>query len=582
MEYECCFDPPKFGKPYDDEFNLAKPKVHMYEQNGNQGSEWIMEAEFTSEKFAGLMVTQIVSLSAVGLIYRKHRIHNKAQTDKHAMIGDGYWLQLYHNSVIPYNGGVTKNSNSPQADSTLWGHSELDAEKIDENWIFEDIPRNPRGFCWSSAYKPHTKWGRELFFEIDAGILAPGQSFETEPMYYVCGLFGNYNDFRNFAMKQYRHIPEIAVPSVDLRLNNYNPFISNKSCKLEVINNRSMAMEGQVSVSSPDNLFAPQSQTNPAEEIVAGNTFDIDISPSSPVGLLNLRLHLALYDKSYTRAMFFPRGEIVSAKEGDVYTISNGCITFSASPSYSAAVYSLATLGANGEKREWLDSRYPNHEAFSWFNPFIGGIQTFPEGMNWATQLKEHIKADFVKMPDSFGNEWFGIRTTLEIKNFDELKGAIYESYYVSLPGLPVLCNFFRINNGTGIFKKSNARTETFLKVSEDIKNTYGESLSKDHIRYRMRAGASGQDATFDNMVKFTGDDGQKEKLYVYHKAQGDQSYFAADNNVVSTVIETNFSVAPSSCFTSRPTFYLITERDLLEESLVDLERISFIYNFCS
>ena len=577
MDYKGWFEPPKLGKPYDDEFNLAKPQVCMYEQGG----EWIIEAEFISEKFVGLAITQILSLSAVGLISRRHRIYNRAEMEKQAMICDSYWLHLHHNTVIPYDGGVAQNFSSPQADSTRWGHSDLDPEKIDENWIFEADTRNPRGFCWPNAYKPLVKWGRALSFEIDAGTLVPGQRFETEPIYFAYGLFANYNDFRNFAMKQYRRIPDIASPSVELCLNGNNPFISSEACKFEVIDNRSAAMEGQLCVSSPDNLFAPQSQENSTEIITTRNIFDLSLtSPTCPIGRLSLRMHMALYDKSYTRAMFFSRGEISGVEEDGVYSVSNGCITFKASPDYAGVLYSLSSHDSDGEKREWLASRYPNHEPFAWWNPFIGGIQVNPPGMNPATLIKERVKASFVKMSDNFCNEWFGIRTTLEVQDFDELKGAVYESYFLSLPGLPVLCNFFRFINGTGVFKEANMESETFLKISENIKSTYVEAMNKDRIIYRIRAGTSDQDVNFDGLVKFISDDeGRKEKLYIYHKAQGDDSHFWVDINAVCAVIGTNAAAAPGRVFTSRPTFYIVTERDLTVEALTDLERICFNEN---
>ena len=575
MDYEGDFGPPKFGKPYDDEFNLAKPKVRMYKQD----DEWIMEAAFVSEKFVGLAITQILSLSSVGIISRKHRIHNHGEADKHAMISDSFWLHLYHNTVVPYDGGITQNFSSPQADFARWGLIDLNPEKIDENWIYEADAKNPRGICWPVAYKPLVQWGRSLSFEIDAGILAPGQSVETEPVCYVYGLFDNYNDFRNFATRQYRRIPKVVSTSVELCLNDYNPFISSKSCKLEVVNNRDVHMEGKVCVSSPDSLFTAQSQENPAEDIITGNTFELKLdTPANPLGLLNLQMDLATHDKAYTRAMFFPKGEISGTEEEGVYSVSNGCITFKASPIYAGALYSLVSHKVDGGSREWLASRYPKHEPFAWWNPFIGGIYVNPPWMNTAAVIKESVKADFVEMPDNFGNQWFGIRTTLEIQKFDDLKGAIYESYFLSLPGLPILCNFFRFINGTGVFKEAKTNTETFIKASEDIKNTYVEAINKERISYRIRAGTGDQDANFDGFAKFVGDG--KEKLYVYHKAQGDESYFWVDINAVCAVIGTNVAAAPGSVFTSRPTFYIMTERDLPVDALSDLERIHFYENY--
>jgi len=580
------FEPPKFGKPYDDEFNLIKPTVKMYPVE----ADMVMEAEFISGKFPGMVLTQIFTLSASGVITRRHRIENRSTNSRDMMLNDAYWLILGNETTFCYKGQITQNHNGSNPDGVHDGLSGIDGDGFEENWVFEASNVHSRGYCWPPGYKPGGfDHGSRVAFEIDLGNMAPGAVFETEPVMYVYGHFTHYNDFRDFAAGCYKKVSDttVPVPRVDVRLNGYNLFMDGsapiKPISLEMINNRETVMEGKVRVSSP--LFDTQEQINPeADEPTPGNAFLLPVK--LPVGeingieLINLETDLATYEKSLNRALFFSKGQVNLKQTGSVYSANNGKITFKVDPAYGPGCYSLTTHTSNDEDQaqEWLLHEHPDHKPFSWWNPFLGGIQFNPPDMNNITILKECIHGDFTEIKDRHGNLWQGIRTTLTIKENDDLKGGVYESYFVTLPGLPVLCTFFRFINHTGVFRKDNVTLDAFIKAGADIKDVYAELADSDNRQYRLRMGTVDlPDICFQNEIKIT--DFRRESLYAFHgnRYNGSSNKVHGNNKYpVALDIHMEVSTAPSKAFVSDPTFFIITEKDLPKGALDDLERITF------
>jgi len=565
--YATPFDPPKLGKPYVDEFNLLKPNIKTYAQ----GNLMIMEAEYVSEKFAGMAVTQVYKMASSGLITRHSIIENRAAKPQHIILQDSYGLELGDSTVFSYNGQIMQNNTWPKTNGVTFELSGIDQDNFDENWVFEASPTNPKGFCWPAEYKCSFRWGTVADLEIDPGELAPGQIFETQPVTYAYSLFTNFNDFRNFAC-QTNNIKDITPSNpIDVVINNYNPFITTTNVKLEVINNREKVQEGDISVSS--NIFVTQTQTNPHENIVRRNDFDLTPTPASAVELATVSLNTASYDKTYNKAMFFPKGEVTCTQDGTNYTVSNGAITFKVDPKYGPVCYSLS----DAKGQEWLLSQYPEHKPFAWWNPYLGGLTARPTSMNTITVLKEKIEADFTKVCDNFGNTWHGICTTMTISDDDKLKGAVYKIYFLTQPGLPIVCTFFSIKNGTGEYKNSKVNIIASLNPDADQKNVYVDIKDKNMRDYRLHMGTEDlDDITFENMAIVSSS--REEKLYAFHcnKHSKKQNLMWGNNKFsVEFLFPTQTPVANGETFTSSPAFFVVSDKDLPHDALDDLGRIS-------
>jgi len=164
----------------------------------------------------------------------------------------------------------------------------------------------------------------------------------------------------------------------------------------------------------------------------------------------------------------------------------------------------------------------------------------------------------------------------MTVTEFDKLKGAIYETYYLTLPGLPIICSFFRIINKTGVYMQSTETTRAYLKIADNMKDVYANCYNPQNRYHRQRAGEAWQNATYVNTVKFSGT--RQENLYVFHgsKLNPAVTNVLIDNKTIAATAEHNVNVATQETYTSQPTFYLISEKDIPEGALDDLERISF------
>ena len=562
------FDPPKLGKPYVDEFNLLKPNVKMY----TQGTLMIMEAEYISEKFAGIAVTQVYKLASSGLITRHSLIENRAANPQNVVLQDSYGLELGDSTVFSYNGQIMQNNTWPKTNGSIYGLSSINPDNFDENWVFEASATNPKGFCWPADYKRSIRWGTVIDLEIDPGELAPGQIFETQPVTYAYSLFTNFNDFHNYARQNYNLKDVTPSNPIDIILNGRNPFITTSGVKLEVLNNREQVLEGNITVSS--DLFATQTQTNPHEDIVRRNNFDLSLSPGDTIELAAVSLNTTSYEKTYNKAMFFPKGEVVCTSEGTNHIVSNGTITFKADPKYGPVCYSLT----DAKGQEWLLSQYPEHKPFAWWNPFLGGLAARPTSMNTITVLKEEIDAGFAEMHDNFGNTWRGICTTMTVSEDDELKGAVYKVYFLTQPGLPVVCTFFTLENNTGEYKNGNVNIIASLSADENPKNVYVEMTDKNMREYRLRMGTDDlDDFSFENMA--TVSSARDEKLYAFrcNKHSQKQNYMWGNNKLpLEFIFPTQTPVADGETFISPPAFFVVSGKELPQGALDDLGRVVF------
>ena len=559
------FDAPMLGKPYDEEFNLIKPNVKTYQQNGGI----TIELEYVSGKFPGMVVTHVCTLFATGFITFVSRVENRADKPRHVMLQDCYGIKVGPHSVFSSSGKITKNHGSG-----LEGFSNVTSDSFDENWIFEDSPQATHGYCWPAEYKPLIEWGRILTFEIDPGELAPGQIFESKPVIYALGLFTNFNDLRNYARQIYNLNPVLPVNTMEVVLNGYNPFMADSKINLDVINNRDEVQEGTITVSSK-NLPECLWQTNPHEARVERNSFEIPLNPANDISVVNIAMNMVGYENSCDKVAFFPKGKITTLQEGTAYSVSNGAITFKADTKYSHGCYSLT----DAKGQEWLLSQYPEHKSYSWFNPFIGGIRIRIEDMDERTILKEKITADFADVRDNFGNLWQGICLTLTVTEDEKLKGAVYKTYHLTQPGLPVLCTFFQFKNGTGEYKDAITWMSTCLKPDEDGKNVIVEAIGKDRSKIRRRMGSLDTPEFFYEGT-MAASSSRVEKIYGL--CNSDKSEHLNDfwgNNKIPVMATFSFGkarAADGETFTSNPGFLVITDKDLPQGALGDLERIKF------
>jgi hypothetical protein len=556
--FDTHFDNPMFGKPYSEEFNTAKPAdVRMFNEDGVM----YLESDFISEKFTGFLLTQVFALSASGMVTRSYRVKNIGSNPQSVMLKDTYWMPVEHYTHFHYDGKVVRNSDY------AYGFEHVESEKFGENWLFEANPHLYRGICWHPTLKPNFRWGSGLYFEYDTGTIAPNGVYTTHPVEIVYNTFSNFNDFRNYALSAYEKIPP-ADERIQTRLNGHNPFISSPEVVLEVFNNRSAAMQGTVTVSSA--LFETQTQTNPAETVIPVNAFALELTKPDNLGVIQIDFGFATFKKTEHLALFRPGGgSVTTVNDNDEYTVGNGLITFKLNPRYADCVYSLISAASGNE---WLFSRYPNHEPYGWVNPYIGGIYTQLENMRRSMLVKEPITADLTVVSDDCGNEWRGIRTTLTVEHHDGNRGLAYESYFLTMPNLPVLCHFIKFINNRGIFKEERFGTNVSFYGGGELTDLAAVFGGYYNTRHTLRFGVSHNDCDVERALKIESAV-RSEKMYIYKDAY---AQVEGDNMTAEYYGEERLYAEHGKTAVSKPTFVILTDIELPLLSLDSLRRIRF------
>jgi len=558
----------QLGKPYDEEFNIMKPSDIRVTQ---EDSFIRFEADFVSGKFAGAVLTEIYVFDSAGTLNRQVRVTNKGTANLDLSVKTEFWSNVGRKIVFHYDGALHE-----VTDKMNFGFDTLDTEKIDENWIFDISEYAPQGVYWPKEYKPDARWGDLLVFEVPTGILEPGKTFESEPIVYMCDVFKNFKDFRNYVLGTHEDNQPFTHNHLEYIANNYNPVLSSGSLELTVRNNRQNIREGTVTVSSPNGIFTKEEQSNPKDELKAENTFNVPVTPDNTgIGLVNFSILLSGFDKNVQRVLLMTDDtKLITENNEGVLSVTNGKLCYKANAGFSDAVFSLK-YGEN----EWFFSNYPSSEPCSWWNPFVGGLKTYPVPMGNSLVLREKITAAFVTETDNFGNVWTGISTTVTVENYDKFEGCSYTQYFLTLPGVPVLCHFTRFKNNTGRYLDTELCSLLFNSGKDDIKNLRAE-MEIDNTKYKVQLDGAEEMLWYSRYVKiFRG--GEKpcdEKFYVYRNVEYDngQQYFEYDIWIAYCESKSKAGIADGETFTTVPMFCILTEKDLNFEALDELKRIMF------
>jgi len=212
-------------------------------------------------------------------------------------------------------------------------------------------------------------------------------------------------------------------------------------------------------------------------------------------------------------------------------------------------------------------------------NPFVGGLKTFTEKMSDSLVQREKIDASFATKTDKLGNTWTGIRVDITVENFDEYKGIMYSQYYLTLPGVPVLCHFTKVHNGTGRYMEAALYTMIMLAGKENL-STLCAKLTEGDIKCKVRPGSIDDEKLYDRLVTITceGENLRTEKLYVYKDSKRDngKSCIGLDDSIVYCDFNMKDNVPDGKCYTTMPIFCILSDKELKQDDLEDFRRISF------
>jgi hypothetical protein len=384
-------------------------------------------------------------------------------------------------------------------------------------------------------------------------------------------------DFRNYVLGVYQEASPHINNHLELDVNGRNPVLTANELPISVRNHRQKIWEGRVAAVSPDGLYAEQQQRNDDETMRESNDFTLPVTPGkSGIGLAGVQLRLAAFEKDVARALLVTDASKASTeKHGGTLAVTNGGLRFAVAPGYSDSLTSLSIDG-----REWLFSNHPKREPYSWWNPFIGGVHTLIDRMSYSQVLRETITASFTEETDTLGNVWTGVRTDLTVEQFDEYRGLRYSQYYLTLPGVPVLCHFARFQNGTGRYLKAEAGATAFIAGKDDLDGLFVALRGLDKQEYRMRVGTEELDMDFDRLAVISreGTNARNEKLYLFSGAKhsGGSCNIDFDINILYCHFNTTVKAADGQSAATPPLLCLLTDKALTHDMLTDWDRITF------
>ncbi|WCT53952.1 GNAT family N-acetyltransferase [Paenibacillus kyungheensis] len=562
---------PKFGLPYKNEFqkNRASQVTFRHED------AMIMEARYDVDHM-GVVLTTIVTLYANGVISRYYTIENQHEQERSEplFLKEHFRFPL-ENSIIPYRNQYIDTAKSSDASAIDYWQ----ASDITENWLFSYTSDSTYGVIWSKDIRLTTDhWLYGL--EHPLSLSNAGDKVETPALLFAIGTWNDWQDFRKFAVQNSsdHNLTTTAAP-LECKLNQGNPFVQ-QSVDVQIIEHKNAILDGTLSISSQ--LGSVEQTQYELSKTLESHDFQVQLplQTSSTIDVLTLQLDMDSYVLEEKR-LVFPVSEqaiiqeVISTEHGDIHTVRNGVLEFQASQSFAPTLFSLKSDGL-----EWLDSSFPQPVARSWWNPWIGGISLEVHGLSQRTLLEEKRSVEFTEIKDNLGNTWSGICITIDIENNVKLKGLSIQQYYVTLPGVPVLCHFIKLDQQTGTtLAPFGANHFSFYKVSEEITDAkaYVTNTAKENITYKAGR-VQYETEVKDKVIRFGSHERKSQLIVVDHPDNETCAVFVNTHLIASVVIQKIFANHQQQVW-GKPQFYMISDMDIPDSTLTDLFNIQFDFN---
>ncbi|MGI6344281.1 MAG: GNAT family N-acetyltransferase [Bacillota bacterium] len=560
--YSTIISAPLLGKPYQDVLLNITPRVHWFPD----GAEMVLEAVYQLEKPTSLELTYLCRLAADGLVSQQYRVRNRGDE----ATGDLHLLQSYYYSydgraVAPYGDGYLKFPNT--------GLSWLEPALYRENWIFYPRPAQPVGIGWPTSCHPSFD-GWMIYLEGHAAPLAPGASWQTEPVWLSLGAIATWQEWRAFTTQQPVNRTLNARDHLELEVNAGNPFVT-REFTARVRQHRAEPLEGRFSlqarrgscasaelVSSGAEAGEPVTFQLPAE---SGHHWDqLCLTADLPKSLERRRATVFYTDKSRAVAT------TTSSVQGQqVFVADNGVLQIRVAPSFAHNLFSLQYQGD-----EWLYSSFPQPRPMSWWNPWVGGLGSAPTHFRFEDQLKEERAVDFVRREDCWGNIWQGLLVTLRVRRHQRYRGLDLRQHYLLLPGLPLLCCYTEVaQTGGHYIKDVRLMTQVFPALG-DLRQAWFEYDDDQGERIRQKGGFL-QGCETVTPIRF-GVQGRDSSLLLISHPQATFRFFEGTAEAVTTGTAQTIEGPGGSVIRTVPTFLFFADEYLTNKELQPLFSLSF------
>lgn len=575
------------------EMVLFAPKIEMLNRNEfvskkienvcwyEEDEHMILKGDYFFNNYSEMKLTLIVKLHINGIAQSYFEVYNFSdiKTEEEISIKQ----QIYHDElsrgVIPYNNKFIKLSDM-SLESTIPFRSEL----LSENWIFSGDEDNTRSLWWDKGKLFYFGEWPYMYIEESIGIVNGKSKKTTKSIFVALTTFETWQDLRSFTMKTFQKGLIYTTKGEDLKdkepinlwttndcevlINKGNPFIKDEA-SIELRKYNEIPVKGKIKVDSKKGSVCSIEKSfkniTLVMEVFTSMTGEYDydiISVKTDLGLLLFEKNAALFR---IKDIDF-KTQIKKYKGFNIYSISNGVITIKSSPEFTSGIYSLTH-----RDEEYLHSEFTKSEMRTWYNPWFGGMQTVPR--NWYVEstslLNEKVITNFVKITDTCGNQWQGIKTSLNITENEQYKGLKINEYYLMLPGVPVLCHTAEIINNTGEFMKDMLLGHrNFFNIGNDMmKNFITFKDSSNEIK-TYRVGVEFCDIFPSSSLTY-GNYDVENKIQIYGKKENSmaRATISVDDNVY--LLTRSLDIVSDQNIFTNPMFYILTD-NLIDEMMLD------------
>ncbi|WP_036698741.1 GNAT family N-acetyltransferase [Paenibacillus taiwanensis] len=558
---------PKVGKPYSGEFSKKQPEQMKWKQErGAVG----FQHTYRSGEFAQLLLHTHAMLYADGTI----KLWQELENDSLTATSEQMWVtqrirkDLYR-SVLPYNGRIVEMTDSHGDDYDYW-----DGDKITEPWIFARGDGPSCGICWSNTHHMNLQ-GWAIEFETNMGVLQPGSTRRSEDLILTVGGFDDWQDFRSYALKRTKtDQPTQVERHITLTANGGNPFVQPDAHNVSALlrDAKQNAWEGTVSAG-----YASNEQDAVVVTTVSLNDEAVEVPlelarPDLTVDTLCVKASLGSYTELHQRTLFTIAAHdvTITSTQNDgstIYEASNGPVRIQVDADYYPGLCSLAVHG-----QEWLASGYPVYGAKSWWNPWIGGMTEALDELGPLSVLKEERSVTSARLTDSAGNVWSGLRVRLSVHKHVKYRGLTWDSYYLMLPGVPMLAYVTDIHQHTGTYLACpQTATEIFLNLPQGWLQT--SNADGQPLHYSLGEG----ELTVGEYRHYAlGSKASRDVLQLIMDESLIQPHLYTNKDVSGLSLYRDLALPHGSITRSAPTFMVFTGDVLPHESLHELRGITF------
>ncbi|MBN2018083.1 MAG: GNAT family N-acetyltransferase [Candidatus Cloacimonetes bacterium] len=557
--------PPKIGKPYTSELHQKKASKVDFNMKQNAAQ---MHLLYEVEKPVTLTLILHFTLYSNGILEKWATVQNASAVDtpQEICLSNAMFVR-FQNTVIPYKGKFIYIDH----DTQNWGEL-YEAAKYDENWIFNYGTADTMGLSWPDDFK--MTFSEELLFDSDLGIIPSRSSKDTKKFRLMLGTFKEWNEFRAFILDK-RVEQKYLTDYLEVIVNDGNPFID-QQFYVNLTEYREKPYNIPVEYSAKYGSFetseveySSKKETHPVW-LTIDNALEYDI--------LQAKIQGKTPNKVIKRVVFpTGKGEIKTFKSVEedhkIWSCSNELISIKAAEEYAPTVHSLVY-----KDQEWIDSDFPAPGPKSWWNPWIGGINSYPHKMQMRSIIKEGYSIEDVVLNDNFRNEWKGIKISVSVNEFEKFKGLSWNQYYLMLPEVPVLCYVPEIIQETGRYLRNiQFISRYFAYADEKIGNCFVRSYNSKHEMFDYYSGKEAVDL-YPQTVRAVGSTLRDHMIQIWTD-QAQYNDISLNKDITSFWMYDYLNIDNNQRRFLTPKFLILTKELLSQDEIRDLRNITFSHS---